>query len=194
MRTSSNYIRLKNMSTHRPGKKHASSRINKNGRSMCTGKKQNKNISVREKTKVTDVIEQVQRRKWTWAGLVSMIRDNRWTLRITSWKRYERRRLRRTTARWWRNEIDDYWKLTESWSFSTTPLSCYQIMTSVDWWRVAVDKLSPSRRNTFSFFAVTFRLLKYFSSRANVQYVGITICLPPRRNATIPVPYSRCLL
>ena len=156
------------MSTHRPGKKHASSRINKNGRSMCTGKKQNKNISVREKTKVTDVIEQVQRRKWTWAGLVSMIRDNRWTLRITSWKRYERRRLRRTTARWWRNEIDDYWKLT--------------------------DKLSPSRRNKFSFFAVTFRLLKYFSSRANVQYVGITICLPPRRNATIPVPYSRCLL
>ncbi|KAK2190367.1 hypothetical protein NP493_82g00031 [Ridgeia piscesae] len=44
------------------------------------------NIWVREKTKVTDVIEQVRRRKWTWAGHVSRIRDNRWTLRITTWK------------------------------------------------------------------------------------------------------------
>ena len=36
------------------------------------------NIWVREKTKVTDVIEQVRRRKWTWAGHVSRILDNRW--------------------------------------------------------------------------------------------------------------------
>ena len=34
------------------------------------------NIWVREKTKVTDVIEQVRRRNWTWAGHVSRIRDN----------------------------------------------------------------------------------------------------------------------
>ncbi|KAK2160936.1 hypothetical protein NP493_1618g00017 [Ridgeia piscesae] len=40
------------------------------------------NIWVREKTKVTDVIGKVSRRKWTWAGHVSRIRDNRWTLRI----------------------------------------------------------------------------------------------------------------
>ena len=38
------------------------------------------NICLREKTKVTDVIEQVRRQKWTWAGHVSRIRDNRWTL------------------------------------------------------------------------------------------------------------------
>ena len=38
------------------------------------------NIWVREKTNVTDVIEQVRRQKWTWAGHVSRIRDNRWTL------------------------------------------------------------------------------------------------------------------
>ncbi len=38
------------------------------------------NIWVREKTKVTDVTEQVRRRKWTWARqLVNRIRDNRWT-------------------------------------------------------------------------------------------------------------------
>ena len=49
-----------------------------------------KTIWVRKKTKVTDVIEQVRRRKWTWAEHVSRIRDNRWTLRITTWKPYER--------------------------------------------------------------------------------------------------------
>ena len=37
------------------------------------------NTWVREKTQVTNVIEQVRRRKWTWAGHVSRIRDNRWT-------------------------------------------------------------------------------------------------------------------
>ena len=52
------------------------------------------NIWVREKTKVTDVIEQVRRRKWIWARHVSRIRENRWTLRITTWKPYERKRLR----------------------------------------------------------------------------------------------------
>ena len=57
------------------------------------------NIWVREKTKVTDVIEQVRRRKWTLAGLVSRIRDNRWTLRITTWKPYERIRPRGRPAK-----------------------------------------------------------------------------------------------
>ena len=33
-------------------------------------------IWVRDKTKATDVIEQVRRRKWTWVGYVSRIRDN----------------------------------------------------------------------------------------------------------------------
>ena len=34
------------------------------------------NIWGREKTKVTDVIEQARRRKWTWAGHVNSIQDN----------------------------------------------------------------------------------------------------------------------
>ncbi len=68
------------------------------------------NIWVREKTKVTDVIEQVRRRKWTWAGHVSRIRDNGWTLRITTWKLYLRKRPRGRPAICWREELDDYWK------------------------------------------------------------------------------------
>ena len=38
------------------------------------------NICVREKKKVTDKMEQVRRRKWTWAGHVSGTRDNWSTL------------------------------------------------------------------------------------------------------------------
>ena len=60
------------------------------------------NIWVRENTKVTNVIEQVRRRKWTWAGHVSRIRE----------KPYDRKELRGRPARRWRDELDDYWKGT----------------------------------------------------------------------------------
>ncbi|KAK2184474.1 hypothetical protein NP493_265g02029 [Ridgeia piscesae] len=70
------------------------------------------NMWVREKIKVTNVIEQGRRGKWTWVGHVSRIRDNRWTLRIITWKPYERKIHRRRPARRWRDELDDYWKGT----------------------------------------------------------------------------------
>ena len=66
------------------------------------------NIWVKENTKVTDVIEQVRRRKWTWAEHVSRIRDNRWALRITTWKTLERKSPRGRPARRWRDELDEY--------------------------------------------------------------------------------------
>ena len=47
-----------------------------------------------------------------YAGHVSRIRDNRWTLRITTWKPCERKRPRGRLARHWRDELDDYWKST----------------------------------------------------------------------------------
>jgi len=64
------------------------------------------NIWVREKTKVTDVIGKVRRQKWTWAGHVSRTRDNRWTLRITTWKPYEKKRPRGRPARRWRDKLE----------------------------------------------------------------------------------------
>ena len=64
------------------------------------------------KRKDKDVIEQVRRWKWTWAWHVSRIRDNQWTLRITIWKPYKRKRPRGRPARCWRDKLDDYWKGT----------------------------------------------------------------------------------
>ena len=45
------------------------------------------------------LIKQVTRWTRSWAGHVSRIRENRWTLRITSWKPYERKRPRGKPAR-----------------------------------------------------------------------------------------------
>ena len=70
------------------------------------------NIWVREKTKVPDVIEQVRRRKWTRARHVCTILDNRLTLRITTWKPYERKRPRGRPVGRWSDELDDYRKRT----------------------------------------------------------------------------------
>ena len=62
------------------------------------------NIWVREKIKVIGMIEQVRRRNWTWAGYVSRIRDNRWTLLINL--RKEKRKGRPARRR--RDELEDY--------------------------------------------------------------------------------------
>ena len=95
MHTSTNDILHGNMGTHHPSKEQASSRTNKDGKEYVKHHIQGQNkIWVREKTKVTDVIEKARRRKWTWAGHVSRIRDNRWTLCITIWKPYESKRPR----------------------------------------------------------------------------------------------------
>ena len=59
-------------------------------------------IWVKEKTNVSDVIEQVRRRTWIWAGHVNRIRNNRWTGNHTKGKDLEEDR---ETLR---DELDDY--------------------------------------------------------------------------------------
>ena len=112
VRTSSNAILRGNKGTRHPqAKNKLAAAQTKMERLNITYRDRKINIWVREKTKVTDVTEQVGRRKWTWAGHVNRIRDNRWTLCITTtWKHYERKIPRDRPARWWRDKLDDYWK------------------------------------------------------------------------------------
>ena len=70
------------------------------------------NIWVRAKTGVTDVIKTTRRMKWSWAGHISRIKDDRWTKRITTWKPYGRKRLRRRPAKRWRDDLDECWNET----------------------------------------------------------------------------------
>ena len=43
-----------------------------------TYKDKNTNIWVRERTKVIDIINTVRKIKWSWAGHVNRIKDDRW--------------------------------------------------------------------------------------------------------------------
>ena len=44
------------------------------------------NIWVRERTKVIDIMYTVRKMKWSWAGHINRLKDNRWTSRVTTWR------------------------------------------------------------------------------------------------------------
>ena len=71
------------------------------------------NIWVREKTKFTDVIELVRRRKWTWAEQGTSagyeITDGHC---VSSLGNPTKGKDRGKPARSWRDELDDYCKVT----------------------------------------------------------------------------------
>ena len=65
-----------------------------------------RNEWIREKTGVMDVIEQVKRRKWKWAGHVARMSDDRWTIRISEWYPREGKRNRGRQLLRWRDELE----------------------------------------------------------------------------------------
>jgi hypothetical protein len=55
---------------------------------------------IRERTKVTDIVEGIKRLKWGWAGHAARFTDNRWTNRILQWcPRNEVRQRRRPNTK-----------------------------------------------------------------------------------------------
>ena len=52
------------------------------------------------------------KKKWDERRIWSRIWDNQWTLHITSWKTYTGKWCNGTPARWWRDNLDKYWKGT----------------------------------------------------------------------------------
>ena len=40
---------------------------------------------IREQTRVKDILVEIKKKKWTWAGHVMRRQDNRWSLRVTEW-------------------------------------------------------------------------------------------------------------
>ena len=107
IRTSSHDIQRGNVGTHQPRKEQARSRTNKDGKEYVIH-----HIPGQKNKQDKRMIKHVRRWKCTWVGHVSKIQDNRWTMRITTWKPYERKRPRGRPARRWRDELNDYWKGT----------------------------------------------------------------------------------
>ena len=65
---------------------------------------------IRDQTKVKDILEKANGQKWTWAGHISRIKDNRWTVSFTEWRPMDGKRARGRSMRRWRDELDSYWQ------------------------------------------------------------------------------------
>ena len=70
------------------------------------------NIWVRERTKVIDIISNVRKMKWSWAGHINRLKDDRWTSRVTTWRPYDKKRRLGRPAKRWRDNLDKYWSDT----------------------------------------------------------------------------------
>ena len=44
------------------------------------------NTIIRQRTKVTDIVQYVTNKKWKWAGHIARIKYNRWIIRSTEWQ------------------------------------------------------------------------------------------------------------
>ena len=44
------------------------------------------NSTIRERTKVDEILKVITKAKWKWAGHVTRMKDNRWTVRCTEWQ------------------------------------------------------------------------------------------------------------
>ncbi len=77
-----------------------------------TSKDRKTNIWVRERTKVVNVINTVRKIKWSWAGYISRLKDDRWTPHATTWRPYDKKRRQGTPSKRRRDDLDKYWSDT----------------------------------------------------------------------------------
>jgi len=56
-----------------------------------------RNIEIRSKTKVKDILEKIKEAKWRWVGHVARMQDNKWTKRVTDWQPRSGKRRRGKT-------------------------------------------------------------------------------------------------
>ena len=54
-------------------------------------RKTNGNVWVREWTQVIDIINTVRQMKWSWAGHINRLKDDRWTSRVTTRIPYDKK-------------------------------------------------------------------------------------------------------
>ena len=77
-----------------------------------TYKDRKTNIWVRDGSKVIDIISNVRQMKWSSAGHINRLKNDRRTSRVTTWKPYDKKiRLVRPAKRWG-HDLDKYWSNT----------------------------------------------------------------------------------
>ena len=63
-----------------------------------------RNTTIRQRTRVTDIVLYVTNTKWKWDGHITQMEDNRWTIRSTEWQ-IEGLRSVESPKRRWRDDI-----------------------------------------------------------------------------------------
>ena len=63
------------------------------------------NIEIRKQTGTADIVENVLKLKWKWAGHLARTQDNRWTKRCTEWQPRTGKRSRGRPPTRWRDDI-----------------------------------------------------------------------------------------
>ena len=66
------------------------------------------NSTIREITKVDDILKVITKAKWKWAGHVARMNDNRWTVRCTEWQVRHGKRSRGRPRRRWHDDIQQW--------------------------------------------------------------------------------------
>ena len=56
--------------------------------------------TIRQRTRVTDIVQYLTNTKWKWAGHIARMNDNRWTIRSTVWQVKGVRSVGRPKRRW----------------------------------------------------------------------------------------------
>ena len=59
-------------------------------------------------TGVSDIIEDINKPKWTWAGLIVRMEDNRWTKKWTNWTPNTHNRMRDRRKTRWCDDLDGF--------------------------------------------------------------------------------------
>ena len=77
-----------------------------------TYKDRKNNIWVSGRTKVIDIINTVRKMKWTWAGHINRLKDDRWTSRVTTWIPCDKTIRQGRPAKRRRDDMDKYWSDT----------------------------------------------------------------------------------
>lgn len=63
--------------------------------------------AIRQTTKLTDALTQALKLKWQWAGHVSRLTDNRWTIKTTTWRGPTGKRRAGRPKRRWADDLSD---------------------------------------------------------------------------------------
>ena len=137
---------------------------------------------------------------WSCAVHINLLKDDRWTSHVTTWRPYDEKRRQGRPAKWWRDDLEKYFnsdlighraaqdRLT--WRRHTQAFAQPRDNTAVQWWRWNVLNSIMSHPNCIFEFWVCFLALDVsVGPTTRLAVLGYFIV-----HSGIKTPWSRLLL